>query len=164
MTLLWTESAPHHLPSGSSRRPLGFAITRALPPPDRAAEDAFLASWQQRDDIDGLAACVSDALAAGRPQLAGRLVGLLEGRVEIEPGSALDRARRVARLVVVARPEDLHALSEDLDRAWLEARQAHHRWVRSRMRARSQQASGVFLDTGGTRRREPRLLHRKRRR
>ncbi len=138
------------------------SIPPSLPPPDRGAEDAFLDQWQTSDDLDGLAACVSAALEAGRPQLAGRLVGLLEGRVEIEPGPALERARNAARLLVVARPEAVAALAEDLDRAWLEARRAHLRWVRSRLRARSEKSSRVFMDPG-PRRRESRFVNRKRR-
>jgi len=135
-----------------------------LPTPDRAAEDAFLLAWQQSDDVDGLVVCVTTALEVGRPQLAGRLVGLLGGRVEIEPGSALDRARGVARLLVIAKPEAVAALAEDLDKAWLDARRSQMLQVRARMRARSQQVSGVFLDQAGQRHREPRLAGKKWRR
>jgi hypothetical protein len=138
-------------------------VKPALPTPDLAAEDTFLESWLRSDDVDGLAACVTAALEAGRPQLAGRLVGLLAGRIEIEPGSALDRARCVAGLLVLAQPEATHALAEDLDRAWMQARRSQLRRIRSRVRGRTQQASGVFLDGGGSQHREPRLLGRKRR-
>jgi hypothetical protein len=139
-------------------------MSTQLPTPDRAAEDAFLAAWRQSRDTEGLVACVSAALEAGRPQLAGRLVGLLEGRVVIEPGSALDRARRVASLLVLAGPEAVQSLAEDLDQAWMEAHRDQLRRVRARVRARNQQGSGVFLDTGSPPRREPRLTGRKRRR
>ncbi len=138
-------------------------MNRELPSPERSAEDAYLAAWAQSEDDEGLAACVTAALEAGRPQLAGRLVGLLDGRVEIEPGSALDRARTVARLLVLARPEQVQGLVEDLDRAWLDARRDQLRGVRARVRGRNQEGSGLFLDTGGARHREPRLMRSKRR-
>jgi hypothetical protein len=135
----------------------------AIPTPDHAAEEAFLASWRSSDDLDGLVACVGAALEAGRPQLAGRLVGLLDGRIEIEPGSALDRARRVAGMLVLARPEAVPGLVDDLERAWADARSDHLRRVRARVRARQQQGSGLFLDQGGPPHREPRLRGRKHR-
>lgn len=131
---------------------------RELPTPDRSAEDAYLALWRRSEDLDGLAACITAALEAGRPQLAGRLVNLLDGKVEIEPNSVLDRARRVARLLLVAAPEEAPGLAEDLDRAWMDARRAQLRRVRARVRGRNQRGSGVFLDSGSQPHREPRLL------
>ena len=65
-----------------------------LPERTTDAEDAFVRRWGASDDTDGLIAVTEAAMAARRPMLAARLVGLLEDHVEIEPGSALDRARR----------------------------------------------------------------------
>ena len=138
-------------------------MAAALPTPDRTAEDDFIAAWRRSDDVAGLVDCVTTALDAGRPQLAGRLVGLLEGRVEIQPGSALERAQAVARLLVIASPDAVPGLHEDLDRAWMDARRCRMRRVRDRVRARNQGGSGFFLDQGGPARRGPRLGGKKRR-
>jgi hypothetical protein len=136
----------------------------SLPERNRAAEEAYVEAWRQREELEELADCVSAALEAGRPQLASRLVGLLEGQAEIPPGSALERAQRVARLLLLADPEQEPVLSEDLEQAWLLARREALRQIRGRVRARSQQVSGVFLDQGGPPHRSPRLSWRKRER
>jgi hypothetical protein len=135
-----------------------------LPDRNRDAEEVFVEAWRQLDDPSGLADCVSAALEAGRPQLAGRLVGLLEGRVEIPAGSALERAQRAARLLLMATPDQEAVLGEDLEQAWLLARREELRRIRHRVRERSQQVSGLFLDQAGQRQRQPRLSWRKRKR
>ncbi len=138
-------------------------MSAMLPSLDRAAEDAFVAAWRDSEELEGLVELVTAALEAGRPQLAGRLVGLLEGRVEIEPGSALAKAQAIARLVVVGKPEEAFALSEELERAWYEARRAQLRAVRARVRDRYREGSGVFLDGGAPKHRLPHLSGGKRR-
>jgi hypothetical protein len=49
------------------------------------------------DDVDGLIDMINQAMGARRPQLAARLVGLLDEAVEIEPNSSLARAHKAAR-------------------------------------------------------------------
>jgi hypothetical protein len=96
-----------------------------LPPRTRDDEDAFVASWLEVDDPDLLAEVVEEAMSAGRPQLAARLVGLL-GDAYIEPGSDLERAKRAAALFL------MHAQTPE-DRSWAEFEDAWSRVRRRRM-------------------------------
>jgi hypothetical protein len=93
-------------------------VRPVLPPRGAAEEDAFV--WGLLADArpDDVAALVGEALEAGRPQLAARLVGLLPEDVQ-DPD--LDRGRAAARLVVqgAEAPGD-----SELDSAW--------RWLRER--------------------------------
>jgi hypothetical protein len=103
----------------------------ALPDRSPAAEDAFVAA-REGGDVEDLVGAVTLAIEACRPRLAARLVGLLDGRVEIPPGSALERARRAASLVLLAEVLPVVAW-EELQEAWAEARRirldrAGRRW------------------------------------
>lgn len=106
----------------------------SLPDRTQAAEDAFVDTWAGSDDTDGLVAAIEAAMGDTRPQLAARLVGLLGDHVEIEPGSALERAQRAARLFLAhrGRPED-NSWSE-LQDAWTEVRKSRMRRIRQRQR------------------------------
>lgn len=137
--------------------------TPALPAPGRAAEDAFIAALHEHDDVDELASLVSAALQARRPQLAARLVGLLDGRVEIPPGSALDRARRAASLLLIAPAEPEPSWVEELDEAWMLVRQARLVRTKARMRQRGSEQAGGIVGGGGDGRRSPRLTGKGRR-
>jgi selenocysteine lyase/cysteine desulfurase len=105
--------------------------------PDRAAEaeDDYVAALAARDTSDEvLADLVTEAMEARRPRLAARLVGLLSDRVEVEAGSPLARAQRVARLVLMqggVTPEDLY---NELDEAWTAARRRRMTRIKQRMR------------------------------
>lgn len=135
----------------------------SLPHSGRAAEDAFVLALQDQDEDELIAGLVSAALQARRPQLAARLVGLLEGRVEIPVGSALDRARRAAGFLLVAPSEPEPSWVEELDEAWQLARQARMVRTKARMRQRaSDPGTTLFGDTADPRRR-PRLTGRNRR-
>lgn len=105
-----------------------------LPERTEDAEDAFVREWSESDDTDGLMAVIEDAMAATRPKLAARLVNLLGDHVEIEPGSALERAQRAATLFLShrGRPED-NSWSE-LQDAWTDARKSRMRRIRQRQR------------------------------
>lgn len=134
----------------------------ALPERSPAAEDAWIETWREAEPDETLAGAVAAALAAGRPQLAARLVGLLDGRVEIPPGSPLQRARRAAGLLLLRReepdPQDIEALEE----AWRAVQQG--RLLRARQRARQRQPPGLLdLLTPADPRRKPRLTGRFRR-
>ncbi|MCB9779369.1 MAG: hypothetical protein H6742_12455 [Alphaproteobacteria bacterium] len=138
--------------------------TPTLPPPERAAEDEFVQAQARRDDVDALVALITAAVDGKRPQLAARLVGLLDGRVEIEAGSALARAQSAARMLLIARepvtvPE--HPAFQDLDEAWRIARRGRMQRITQRMRDRSH-ADGP-VSTGPSPRRRPRLTGRYRR-
>lgn len=103
-----------------------------LPSRKREDEDAFLEGWRDSDDTDGLIEVISAAIEARRPQLAARLVGLLDGHVEVEPGSPVDAARRAAQMLMLptARPDDFVSLQA----AWIMARKLRMRRIKRRMR------------------------------
>lgn len=105
-----------------------------LPARGEAAEDAFVASWLERDDTDGLVELVVLAIEERRPRLAGRLFQLLDERVTFEPGSALEQAAKAARMFLVNRstPED-HSWSA-LEDAWRQARRGRVRRIKQRWR------------------------------
>ena len=105
-----------------------------LPERTTDAEDAFVRRWGASDDTDGLIAVTEAAMAARRPMLAARLVGLLEDHVEIEPGSPLDRARRAARMMLQRKPTPEDNSWSEFEDAWKAARKAKMRRVRQRMR------------------------------
>lgn len=103
-----------------------------LPSRQREEEDAFLASWRDSDDTDGLIEAISDAIEARRPQLAARLVGLLDGHVEVEEGSPVAAARRAAQMLMLptAKPDDFVSLQA----SWMMARKLRMRRIKRRMR------------------------------
>ena len=126
-------------------------VETALPARTPDAEDAFVAAWQAADDPEPLAAVISEALAARRPQLAARLVTLLPDDGDDPAHPTLDRARAAARLLLVATPDPQAAA--DLDAAWQGARDAWMKRARTRMRRRSRarhgQAFGVAPSSSG---------------
>ena len=132
---------------------------RPLPALDPADEDAFVTTLAERDDLDAMVAAITAAMRARRPRLAARLVGLLDDRVQIEPGSPLERARRAASMLLLARePADQAPLFDDLDQAWSFARQARMNRITARMRARATAATeGLLSSPPTTHRRAPRL-------
>jgi hypothetical protein len=107
----------------------------ALPDRGRAAEAAFLEAMAEADDVEAIADAVTEAIEGRRPTLAARLVGLLDGRVEIEPGSALERASTAARMLLVEARADHNA--DVLDEAWREARKRRMTRILRRMRQSS---------------------------
>lgn len=134
-----------------------------LPPRERQAEDQWVAAWVDSDDTDGLLAAVTAAVDARRPQLAARLVGLLGEHVEIEAGSALERAQQSARFLLHQRGEALQAAVDDFGEAWAEARRSRMRRLKARMRSRGQQPLGVLGGDTSPTRRTPHLTGRNRR-
>ncbi|MCB9671039.1 MAG: hypothetical protein H6736_10815 [Alphaproteobacteria bacterium] len=107
-----------------------------LPARDDAAEDAFVAGWIESDDTDGLVELVTLAIQERRPRLAGRLFQLLDDQLDPEPGSALDRAARAARMFLVRDelPEDRSWSA--LEEAWIDARRGRVRRIKQRWRDR----------------------------
>jgi hypothetical protein len=105
--------------------------------PDRStdAEDAFVTGLYDADS-DTLVAAVTDAIAAGRPRLAARLVGLIDAAVSAPDGSPLDRARRAAALLLLprARSDGPDRVFDDLTQAWSEFRRRRLERVRRRAR------------------------------
>ncbi len=124
----------------------------SLPPRSHEAEDAFVASFADNEAPDALIEAIEAAMAERRPRLAARLVGLLGEKIEIEPGSDLDRAQRAAHLLLFdkQRPED-QSWSE-LEDAWGQIRRRRMRRIKSRMRA-SLAGSGARFGRLGNRRR-----------
>ncbi len=98
------------------------------------AEDDYVRQMSDTDDTDGLVAAIEAAMEARRPMLAARLVGLLADHVEIEPGSALDRAQKAARLVLSFKNTPEENSWSAFEDAWADARRAKMRRVRQRMR------------------------------
>ncbi|MCO4744797.1 MAG: hypothetical protein KC912_08410 [Proteobacteria bacterium] len=111
-----------------------------LPDRSRAAEDAFVTQWGASDDTEALLEVIDLAVAERRPMLAARLVGLLDGRVEIPEGSAAHRAQGAARFLVVSAREVRgewsveDAAFEDLEAAWSEVRRGRMDRIRARQR------------------------------
>lgn len=95
-----------------------------------------MSSWLDSSDTEQLVELVSMAVEQRRPQLAGRLFQLLDEQIDPEPGSALDRAARAARMFLFRKttPED-HSWSA-LDDAWTSARRARVRRMKQRQRDR----------------------------
>ena len=87
------------------------SVRTGLPPRGAHEEDAFVWSLLDGAPPDGVAELVGEALAAGRPQLAARLVGLLPDELQ---DADLERARAAARFLV----QDSTADSSELDAAW----------------------------------------------
>ena len=103
-----------------------------LPERNQQAEDAFLNQWRDSDETDGLIAAITEAIESRRPQLAARLVNLLDEHVEVEEGSALARAQRASRMMMLAEPAPL--AFEELQAAWILARRMRLRRITRRMR------------------------------
>jgi len=124
-----------------------------LPERSHDAEDAFVAVLAASDDNDALTEAVSASMAAGRPRLAARLVGLLSDRVEVTPGSDLARAQRAAHLLLFdkQRPQDLSW--SELEDAWGQVRRRRMRRIRDRMRAALSGSRASFGRLGNKRRR-----------
>jgi len=137
-------------------------MSHTLPPPRPEEEDAFISALSEADDVEGLVEHISAAMAARRPQLAARLVGLLDGRVEVQPGTPLARAQVAARLLLVATAAATSPLFDDLDSAWRQARSAQIRRITARMCNRSAEISQGLFDVPTSQRR-PRLTGSRRR-
>lgn len=103
-----------------------------LPERTRAAEDAYLQRWQDSENTDELLAAITEAIEAQRPQLAARLVSLLDEHVEVEPGSAVERAQRASRMLMLKDPGP--EAFEELQAAWVLARRMRIRRITRRMR------------------------------
>ncbi|MFT6144457.1 MAG: hypothetical protein ACJAZO_001867 [Myxococcota bacterium] len=105
-----------------------------LPERNAHAEDVFVDELSNGDDIVALETAITDCLDARRPQLAARLVGLLDERVEIEPGSALHRAQQAATFFLFNKPTPADNSWSALDDAWREVRSKMVLRARKRMR------------------------------
>lgn len=111
-----------------------------LPDRDLASETAFVTRWADSDDTEALLEVIDLAMAERRPHLAARLVGLLEGRIDVVPGSPAERAQRAARFLVHSAAEERGAWNvadgafEDLEAAWYEVRRGRMSRMRERQR------------------------------
>lgn len=111
-----------------------------LPDRSRASEDAFVEACAGSEDTDRLLEAIDLAMADRRPMLAARLVGLLDGRVEIAEGSAAAHAQRAARFLVHTAKEVRGEWSvedgafEDLEAAWGDVRRDRMSRIRARQR------------------------------
>lgn len=123
-----------------------------LPERSREAEDAFIEGFLDSDEIGLLIEVIEQAMEQRRPRLAARLVGLLGDKVEVEPGSDLERAQGAARLLLFdkQRPEDLSW--SELEDAWSRVRHRRMQRIKSRMRAAITGSSDRFGRLGKKRR------------
>jgi hypothetical protein len=105
-----------------------------LPPRTARDEEAFVLALLDggEHDPDDLIDLVSAAMDARRPRLAARVVQLLPDHVEIPAGSALERATRAARLLVLD-ASDIE-LYNALDEAWREVRRKRMKRMLERQR------------------------------
>jgi len=104
-----------------------------LPPRSHEAEQAFLDGL---DDDEVLAAVVREALAAGRPALAGRAVQRIGGDLDDEE---LVKARQAARFLVLGKSPDLVELDGLLDRIRLRTLSRAKRRTRARLKGEFRQ-------------------------
>lgn len=107
-----------------------------LPARTPEAEDAFVQAWLDEDDTEALVELVGLAIEERRPRLAGRLFQLLDDRIDPEPGSALDRAARAARMLLLRKTTPEENSWSALDDAWIDARRARVRRIKQRWRDR----------------------------
>lgn len=107
-----------------------------LPERTELDEESFVRWWSDQDDTDGLIMQIEASMEAKRPILAARLVNLLDGLVEITPGSALHRARQAARFVIANRPSPEDQSWSALEEAWRDARKKRLKQIRERHRHR----------------------------
>ena len=78
-----------------------------LPDRDPVNEDAYVASFAEVTDEDALIGAIEEVMRARRPRLAARLLALLPADLEIEPGSAIDKARRASQLWLLVEPVEV---------------------------------------------------------
>lgn len=127
-----------------------------LPPPTPAEEDAYLDSLRAAEHEDVLAA-VQEAMGAGRPQLAARMVGLLP-RSMAKDNPAVARARKAARMFLMASLDRRGPIIAELEAA---VRALRADWVqRARARQRAQVKDPHQRDASPARR-KPRLTGRR---
>ena len=112
-----------------------------LPDRSKEAEDAYLIGWQSSEDTDGLLEAITAAVEARRPQLAARLVGLLDQHIEVPTGSPVARARQAAALLMLpqARVDEVFL---DLEAAWILSRRLHMQRIKRRMRGDPRRTPG----------------------
>lgn len=103
-----------------------------LPPPRPVDEDAWLTALAE-EHPDVIVGAVTDALAARRPQLAARAVGLLP---EDADGPGVDRARRAARLLLLSPVDRRGPVLAELEAAVMEMKEAWMLRARRRQRKR----------------------------
>lgn len=122
-----------------------------LPEPGLQFEDAFVAQWRDGEgDQQGLIEAIDLAVAAGRLQLAARLVSILDQHVEIPPGSALERAQKASRFLLLRKPSPTDIAWEQFADTIREARRRKIWRIKQRMRDRHRKHGG---DRGGPNRR-----------
>ena len=69
---------------------------------DQSSEDAYVRHWADVEDPGGLTEAIGEAVRRRRPQLALRLVGLLDDPGVLEEGSAASQLIGRARLYLVS--------------------------------------------------------------
>ena len=106
----------------------------ALPDPDQESEDRFIQQWMETDEVEELTDLITQAVESRRPKLAARLFGLLDGRVDIPQGSALERASNAARFLLL-KPQSIDH-QRAFEEAWTETRRVRIRRIKHRMRDR----------------------------
>ncbi len=123
-----------------------------LPERTTEAEDAFVTAHAEAEDTEALVTAIQAAMAARRPRLAGRLVGLLEESVEIEAGSELARAQQAAALLLHQDLPPEHVSWSELEDAWSRVRARRMKRIKRRMRDAMSGRAGRLGRLGNRRR------------
>lgn len=123
----------------------------SLPDRSHQAEDDFVGQLAHDDDLDAIVEAIELAMGDRRPRLAARLVGLLDGRVEIPPESDLARAVAAARLLLMTDRPSPDAVF-DMEDAWSRVRRRRMTRILGRMRA-ARSGNNVRFGRLGKRRR-----------
>lgn len=104
-------------------------MSRPLPSPDPDDEAAFVRDLAADDDVEAVIEAIDAALAARRPKLAARLVGLVP---DDEDDPAVAAARRAASLFLLRAPTAQEE-SDELDLAWALMRRRARNRLRNRL-------------------------------
>ena len=106
-----------------------------LPGRSQHDEDAFLDAVRAEDTAMLVELC-REAIEARRPRLAARLFQLVDDQIDPEPGSALDKAARTARMWLHQKKAPDENSWSALDEAWAQVRRARVRRIKQRWRDR----------------------------
>lgn len=106
-----------------------------LPPRDHAAEDRFVADYQDENDQQRIIA-IEAAIEAKRPSLAARILTLLDNPITQSDSDALQVAKRAANLFLHTKSHD-DVLAEQLYHAWANIRRGRVRGIKARSRNRN---------------------------
>ena len=120
-----------------------------------SVEDAYVAFWAGVEDPEALVDAISEAVRRRRPQLAIRLLGLLDNAEDLAMGDEIEQLRRRTQLFVVSSStqatDDWDALADMTGELRSVIMERSRRRTRRSLRAEAGDMLGLFRGT--TRRR-----------